>query len=50
MAELWAVAFDSPFSWTRQVASDFGGLPNGVVVHWPDFIKETRGQLPEQSS
>ena len=35
----WAVAFDSPFSWTKQVASDFGGTRNGMVVHWPKGIK-----------
>ncbi len=35
----WAVAFDSPFGWTKQVASDFGGTRNGMVVHWPEGIK-----------
>jgi len=39
MAAGWAVAFDSPFSWTKQVASDFGGTRNGMVVHWPKKIK-----------
>jgi arylsulfatase A-like enzyme len=39
MASGWAVAFDSPFSWTKQVASDFGGTRNGMVVHWPRGIK-----------
>ena len=47
MAAGWAVAFDSPFSWTKQVASDFGGTRNGVVVHWPEGIKE-QGGLREQ--
>ncbi|MFV1964765.1 MAG: arylsulfatase [Pirellulaceae bacterium] len=40
MAAGWAVAFDSPFSWTKQVASDFGGTRNGMVIHWPDGIKK----------
>jgi arylsulfatase A-like enzyme len=43
MAAGWAVAFDSPFSWTKQVASDFGGTRNGMVVHWPEGIKEKGG-------
>ncbi|WP_148862789.1 arylsulfatase [Marinobacter fonticola] len=43
MAAGWAVAFDSPFRWTKQVASDFGGTRNGMVVHWPDGIKQTGG-------
>jgi arylsulfatase len=43
MAAGWAVAFDSPFTWTKQVASDFGGTRNGMIVHWPDGIKEKGG-------
>jgi arylsulfatase len=38
MSAGWAVAFDSPFTWTKQVASDFGGTRNGMVVHWPNGI------------
>jgi arylsulfatase len=41
MAAGWAVAFDAPFAWTKQVASDFGGTRNGMIVHWPEGIKET---------
>ena len=44
----WAVAGDAPFSFTKQVASDFGGTRNGVVVHWPNGIKaknEIRSQF-----
>ena len=44
MAAGWAVAFDSPFSWTKQVASDFGGTRNGMVIHWPNGITEQGGQ------
>ena len=40
MANGWAVAFDAPFSWTKQVASDFGGTRNGMVIHWPKGIKD----------
>ncbi|MDQ1336931.1 MAG: hypothetical protein QG552_3881 [Thermodesulfobacteriota bacterium] len=48
MAAGWAVALDTPFAWTKQVASDFGGTRNGMVVHWPKGIKaknETRTQF-----
>jgi len=48
MAAGWAVAFDAPFMWTKQVASNFGGTRNGMVVHWPKGIKaknEIRSQF-----
>lgn len=48
MAAGWAVAFDAPFMWTKQVASNFGGTRNGMVVHWPNGIKaknEIRSQF-----
>jgi arylsulfatase len=43
----WAVALDAPFSWTKQVASDFGGTRNGMVVHWPNGIK-TKNEIRTQ--
>jgi len=43
MAAGWAVAFDAPFMWTKQVASDFGGTRNGMIIHYPDGIKEKNG-------
>jgi arylsulfatase len=43
MAAGWAVAFDAPFTWTKQVASDFGGTRNGMIIHWPNGIKEKGG-------
>ncbi len=43
----WAIAFDAPFAYTKQVASDFGGTRNGTVVHWPNGFK-ARGELREQ--
>ena len=49
MAAGWAVAFDSPFSWTKQVASDFGGTRNGMVIHWPEGIDQ-KGGLRSQFS
>jgi arylsulfatase len=47
MAAGWAVAFDSPFTWTKQVASDFGGTRNGMVVHWPNGVKQS-GEIRSQ--
>jgi len=43
MAAGLAVAFDAPFTWTKQVASDFGGTRNGMTIHWPEGIKEKGG-------
>jgi arylsulfatase len=47
MAAGWAVAFDAPFTWTKQVASNYGGTRNGMVVHWPDGIK-AKGEMRTQ--
>jgi arylsulfatase len=35
----WAVAGDTPFSWTKQIASNYGGTRNGMVIHWPKGVK-----------
>jgi arylsulfatase len=43
----WAVAGDCPFTWTKQVASSFGGTRNGLVVHWPKGIK-ARNEIRSQ--
>jgi arylsulfatase A-like enzyme len=43
----WAVAMDSPFSYTKQVASDFGGTRNGIVIRWPKGIK-AKGEIRSQ--
>jgi arylsulfatase A-like enzyme len=34
----WAWAGDTPFQWTKQIASHYGGTTNGVVIHWPSRI------------
>ena len=47
MAAGWAVCFDSPFTWTKQVASNYGGTRNALVVHWPDRIKG-KGEMRSQ--
>jgi arylsulfatase len=43
----WAWAGDTPFQWTKQIASHFGGTRNGMVVHWPDRIK-AKGEVRSQ--
>ncbi|GAA5107180.1 arylsulfatase [Haloechinothrix salitolerans] len=39
----WALAMNTPYQWTKQVASHFGGTRDGMVVHWPDRITERGG-------
>lgn len=44
----WAHAMDTPYQWTKQVASHWGGTRNGTIVHWPSRITakgETRNQF-----
>lgn len=40
MPSAWAWAMNSPFQWTKQVASHFGGTRNPLIVSWPAHIKE----------
>jgi arylsulfatase A-like enzyme len=43
MAVGWSWAFDTPFGWTKQVASHFGGTRQGMCVSWPGHIKDNGG-------
>ncbi len=43
----WAVAGDTPFTWTKQVASSYGGTRNPMVLHWPARIK-AQGEVRPQ--
>jgi len=43
MAVPWAWAFDTPFSWTKQISSHFGGIKQGMAVSWPQVIKDQGG-------
>jgi arylsulfatase A-like enzyme len=43
MAVAWSWAFDTPFKWTKQVASFFGGNRQGMVMSWPGHIKDVGG-------
>jgi arylsulfatase len=44
----WAWAGNTPFQWTKQVASHFGGTRNGMVMHWPKGIKAGGGAVRSQ--
>src|SRR6201991_4477542 len=43
MAVPWSWAFDSPFKWTKQIASHFGGTRQGMAISWPGHIKDVGG-------
>jgi arylsulfatase A-like enzyme len=40
MSVAWSWAFDTPFKWTKQVASHFGGTRQGMTIAWPNRIKD----------
>ena len=43
MSVAWSWAFDTPFKWTKQVASHFGGTRQGMAICWPNRIKDAGG-------
>ena len=43
----WAHAMDTPYQWTKQVASHWGGTRNGTIVHWPRGFA-ARGEVRNQ--
>jgi arylsulfatase len=43
----WAWAMDTPFQWTKQVASHWGGTRTGTIVHWPRGIS-AKGEVRQQ--
>ena len=45
----WAHAMDTPYQWTKQVASHWGGTRNGTIVHWPGGFK-AKGEARTQFS
>jgi arylsulfatase A-like enzyme len=45
----WAHAMDTPYQWTKQVASHWGGTRNGTIVHWPRGIR-AKGEVRTQFS
>ena len=47
MAVQWSWAFDTPFKWTKQVASHFGGTRQGLAISWPGHITDVGGIRPQ---
>jgi arylsulfatase A-like enzyme len=43
MSVAWSWAFDTPFKWTKQIASHFGGTRQGMVMRWPGHITDPGG-------
>ena len=43
MAVAWSWAFDTPFKWTKQIASHFGGTRQGLAISWPGHIDDPGG-------
>jgi len=43
----WAHAMDTPFQWTKQIASHFGGTRNGMAISWPKRI-QAKGEIRDQ--
>ena len=46
MSVAWSWAFDTPFKWTKQVASYFGGTRQGMTISWPGHIKDVGRHSP----
>jgi arylsulfatase A-like enzyme len=47
MAVAWSWAFDTPFKWTKQIASHFGGTRQGLAISWPSRITDAGGIRPQ---
>lgn len=43
----WAIAGNAPFGWSKQIAGDFGGTRNGIIIEYPKLIKD-KGQIRSQ--
>ncbi len=43
----WAHAMDTPYQWTKQIASHWGGTRNGTIVHWPAGVT-AKGEVRHQ--
>ena len=46
----WAHAMDTPYQWTKQVASHWGGTRNGTIVHWPHGIRARARSAPSSTT
>ena len=47
MSVAWSWAFDTPFKWTKQTASYFGGTRQGMAISWPGHITDLGGIRPQ---
>ena len=47
MSVAWSWAFDTPFKWTKQVASHFGGTRQGLAISWPGHIDDLGAVRPQ---
>ena len=47
MSVAWSWAFDTPFKWTKQVASHFGGTRQGLAISWPGHITDVGSIRPQ---
>jgi len=47
MAAGWAVAGDTPFAWTKQIPSNYGGTRNGMIVSWPKHVTSPTDVRPQ---
>jgi arylsulfatase len=47
MSAAWSWAFDTPFSWFKQIASHLGGVRQGMAVSWPGHITDVGGIRPQ---
>ncbi len=39
----WALAMNTPYPWTKQVASHLGGVRDGMILHWPEGVEDRGG-------
>ena len=46
----WAHAMDTPYQWTKQVASHWGGTRNGTIVHWPAGSRPRARSAPSSTT
>ena len=44
----WALAMNTPYQWTKQVASHYGGTRDGMIVHWPARHRRRAGEVRHQ--
>ena len=47
MTAAWSWAFDTPFSWFKQIASHLGGIRQGMAIAWPGHIDDVGGIRPQ---